>query len=225
MLNDSVATLLGGKASYPDREFESYMGFILGTGTNTCYIEENSNILKAGNLSEKGSMIINIESGGYNRIKRGTMDIEFDNETKDPGDYCFEKMLSGRYQGGLLMKVIEKAAGDGLLSKKFKEEISNIKDITLPEINEFMYYPYSKSKLSMCCSDDANNKHDDHLILCYLIDSIVERAAKLVTINLASVLIKTGKGKNPCRPVCITADGSTFYKLNSLSFIKIQKDL
>jgi len=41
LLNDTVATLLGGKATYPDRVFDSYIGFILGTGTNTCYIEEN----------------------------------------------------------------------------------------------------------------------------------------------------------------------------------------
>ena len=43
LLNDTVATLLGGKAAYPDRKFDSYIGFILGTGTNTCYIEENKN--------------------------------------------------------------------------------------------------------------------------------------------------------------------------------------
>ena len=31
-------------------------------------------------------------------------------------------------------------------------------------------------------------------------------------VNLSAVIIKTGKGQDPCRPVCITADGSTFYK-------------
>ena len=30
-------------------------------------------------------------------------------------------------------------------------------------------------------------------------------------INLASVMIMTKKGLNPCKPVCVTAEGSTFY--------------
>jgi hexokinase len=43
----------------------------------------------------------------------------------------------------------------------------------------------------------------------------VERSAKLIAINLIAVVLKTGKGKDPTRPVCITADGSTFYKLKN----------
>ena len=49
-------------------------------------------------------------------------------------------------------------------------------------------------------------------MLYYLIDSIIERAAKLVAINISAILLKTGQGKKPCKPVCITAEGSTFYK-------------
>jgi hexokinase len=40
LLNDTVSTLLGGKAAYADRQYDSFIGFILGTGTNTCYIEK-----------------------------------------------------------------------------------------------------------------------------------------------------------------------------------------
>ena len=35
------------------------IGFILGTGTNTAYVERNSNITKLKNLDPAGSMIIN----------------------------------------------------------------------------------------------------------------------------------------------------------------------
>lgn len=214
LLNDTVATLLGGMASYPDRVFDSYIGFILGTGTNTCYIEENRNIKKIEDLALKdGSMIINVESGGFNKIPRGFMDLEFDKQTVDPGEYAFEKMLSGRYQGVLITAVIKKAVSDGLLSEEFSDRFSEINEVSLREIDEFLYYPYSQNKLSKCCSAKSPGaKTDDRLVLYYLIDSIVERAAKLVTANFASILIKTGKGKNPCRPVCITAEGSTFYK-------------
>jgi len=52
--------------------------------------------------------------------------------------------------------------------------------------------------------------------LYYLIDRLIERAAKLTAINLSSVVIKSQKGKNPCFPVCIVAEGTTFYQLKSL---------
>jgi hexokinase len=209
LLNDTVATLIGGKASYPDRLFDSYIGFILGTGTNTCYIEENSMIKKVPDVaSREGTMIINMESGGYNRICRGIIDTEFDNGTINPGEYTFEKMISGRYQGELLLSVVKKAACDGLFSRYFEERVSSISGITTREMNDYLYYPYGSNRLSECCMKGS----DDDITLYYLIDSIVERAAKLVMVNLASIMLKTGKGKNPCEPVCITADGSTFYK-------------
>ena len=50
----------------------------------------------------------------------------------------------------------------------------------------------------------------------YLLDGLIERAAKLVAILLSAVVLKTGKGENPCVPVCITAEGTTFYELKSL---------
>lgn len=208
LLNDTVATLLGGRATYMDRVFESYIGFILGTGTNTCYIEENHNIKKARDLADKeGSTIINTESGGYGKAPRGLLDEEFDSETVNPGEYSFEKMISGRYQGGLMLKVIKKAADERLFSQKFTEKIRDIPELTTKDINDFLYYPYSGNKLSRCCSEDS-----DYLVLFYLIDSMTERAAKLVAINLSSIILKIGKGRNPCKPVCITAEGTTFYK-------------
>ncbi len=211
LINDTVATLLGGKATYPNRIFESFIGFILGTGTNTCYIEENKNIKKSEHLCEDGSTIINIESGGYCRAPRGLIDKEFDKKTINPGKYTFEKMISGRYQGGLIAATIKKAIGEGLFSQTFSENFNKIDKITAVDVNDFLYYPYSKNKLSKCCFD----KTDDSIILYHIIDSIIERAAKLVAINLSAILLHTGKGKNPCKPVCIAAEGSTFYKSKS----------
>lgn len=46
----------------------------------------------------------------------------------------------------------------------------------------------------------------------HIIDVIIERAAKLVAINLTVAVLKSGKGQDPLFPVCIAADGSTFYK-------------
>jgi len=56
----------------------------------------------------------------------------------------------------------------------------------------------------------------DRAVVWYVLDDLIERAAKLVAALLASVVLKTDKGKNPCKPVCITAEGTTLYELKSL---------
>ena len=46
IVNDTVATLLAAKATEGDKTYSSYIGFILGTGTNAAYVEKNVNIRK-----------------------------------------------------------------------------------------------------------------------------------------------------------------------------------
>ncbi len=211
MLNDTVATLLAGKASSPGRIFDSYIGFILGTGTNICYAEKCSNVGKVPELKQKdGSVLINIESGAYGKAPRGVMDLEFDSTTVNPGDFAFEKAISGAYQGGLIFTVLKKAAAEGLFSPAFASRLENLKGLASKEIDDFLFYPYGDNTLAVCCA--AADGDGDRMLLYYLIDGILERAAKFVAFSLTAVLEKTGKGYNPCEPACITADGSTFYK-------------
>jgi hexokinase len=211
MLNDTVATLLGGKAAFPDRRFDSFIGLILGTGTNTCYIEENALIRKAPWLAARpGTTIVNIESGGYGKAPRGVIDELFDNNTMDPGRQQFEKMISGAYQGQLLLAIIKAAAADGLFSGQFTERIRLVDQLSSREIDVFCYYPYTDNNILAQYLDPAADA--DRQTLFYLIDAVFERAARLVAANLAAVILKTGKGQNPCLPVCVTAEGTTFYK-------------
>ncbi len=211
VLNDTVATLLAGKAASPARAFDGYMGFILGTGTNTCYSERCRNISKVPHLSEQeGNMLINMESGAYDKVPSGQIDLEFDATTLNPGDFAFEKTISGAYQGGLTLATIRKAAGDGVFSAGFVAELKNFNELASKEIDDFLFYPYGDNPLAKYCAKYGSD--EDRVLLFYLIDNIFERIAKFVTFALTAVLEKTGSGKNPCMPACITADGSTFYK-------------
>ncbi len=211
VLNDTVATLLAGKASSPGRVFDSYIGFILGTGTNICYAEKCSNIGKVPGLRDnEGTMLINMESGAYNKAPRGVMDLELDRTTVNPGDFAFEKAISGAYQGALIHTVLHKAVHDGILTPGFAAAFEGVKSLASKEIDDFLFWPYGSNTLAECCA--ASGKEDDRIALFYLIDGILERAAKYVAFSLTAVLEKTGKGTNPCAPACITADGSTFYK-------------
>jgi hexokinase len=213
ILNDTVATLLAGISAFPNRAFDSYVGFILGTGSNCCYIESNRNITKKSDLQPDREQIINVESGSFGKAPRGKIDLKLDESTLDPGRYTFEKMFSGAYLGALCLKSLQEAGREGLFSKAVTEELLTLKDLETKDINSFMYYPEGDNPLAVSCS---HGQEQDRIAVWYLLNALIERAAKLVAFLLSSVVLKTDRGKNPCAPVCITAEGTTFYELKSL---------
>ncbi|MHC5184572.1 MAG: hexokinase family protein [Planctomycetota bacterium] len=212
LLNDTVATLLAG-VGYKKRTFSSYIGFILGTGTNTCYIEKNSNILKQKELSSESSMIINTESGGIVGIHRGELDLELDQTTNNPGVHAFEKTISGAYLGSLALLTMKAAAADGLLSEHTANAIQNMDDLDTKDVNDFMFYAYGDNPLAKACS---NGNPQDRQFIYIIAERLVERAAKLAAINLSAMAIKSQQGTDPVRPICIVAEGTTFCHMKNL---------
>lgn len=211
ILNDTVATLLAGKAACMGKAYDGYIGYILGTGTNTCYIEENSAIGKVKGL-KPGSMLINMESGGYDKAVRGSIDEEMDNATINPGQYAFEKMISGQYLGHVIHTAVLKAVSDKLFSSAAGDRLISLGELVTIDADEFMRNPFGIGKLASCFhKDDADGRER----LYYIIDGILERAARLVAVNLISIIMKTDMGRSPLKPVCIATEGSTFYKLKS----------
>jgi hexokinase len=212
LLNDSVATLLAGKSASFGRKYDSFIGFILGTGTNTCYIESNRNILKINNIDPSKSQIINIESGGFGKIEQTDIDIAFDNTTINPGSYKFEKMFAGTYFGGLCLTTLKSAASDGVFKGDSASGILSLSELSSEDVNKFVsnhcsghgpLYPFMSDKF-----DEEN--------CIEIIDSLINRSAKLVAANMASVILKTNKGKSAERPILITIEGTTFYKMHKL---------
>ena len=118
IVNDTVATLLAAKAVEGDRTYSSYIGFILGTGTNTAYVERNSNITKVAGLDRSGSMIINAESGSFDKLERSKFDLAMDAKQMDPGHNPLEKMIAGGYLGAVGLEVYKAAAKEGMFSAK-----------------------------------------------------------------------------------------------------------
>jgi len=212
LLNDTVATLLAGKSASFGKSYDSFIGYILGTGTNTCYIEANRNILKNPELDSNKSMIINIESGNFGKAHRSDLDISFDNTTMNPGNYTFEKMFSGGYLGGLYLTVLKAAASEGILSDQSSGKLNKIRELSTGEANSFIADSNSSVNILSVCLTEGHDRRVCEII----IDTLIDRAAKLVAANLAAVVLKTGKGTEPERPVLITIDGTTFYKLHNL---------
>lgn len=214
LLNDTVATLLAGCASFQERVFSTHIGFILGTGTNCCYVEQNRNITKKSGLDPTRNQIINIESGSFGKAPRGSIDLQFDQSTLDAGLSTFEKMISGAYLGPLCLKSARVAAQHGLFSSTAARNLDRIDQIDTKDIDDFMHQP--KGDSNPLASSLNTTSADDVITLYCLIDRLIERAAKLTAINLSSVVLKSGQGENPCEPVCIVAEGATFYGLRSL---------
>lgn len=211
VLNDTVATLLAGQSVEAGKQFGGYIGFILGTGTNVAYVEDNRNITKLPGL-KPGRQIINVESGNF--VGRpGKLDELFFSTTKQPAIYHFEKMISGAYQGPLCQLLIEKAVEEGILSKTFGERFEAFKPLSTTVMSNYLEMPFNQDYALVKC---VQGNEEDAIALWHLIDNLISKAAKLTAANLTAAVLASGQGKDPRRPVCINADGTTFYKTEFL---------
>ena len=204
ILNDTVTTLLAAQAKNHNGSFDGCIGFILGTGTNTAYIERNANITKMDpSISREGSQIVNVESGNLD-LCLGDIDRAFLDSTVEPGKYCFEKMISGAYLGPLAHKVLEFAVREGLFSEGFKAGFGKLASLSTKDMNDFMLD--NPCRLAEIASDEA-----DYDALTDILGSMITRVAKLTAANLASAVLATDYGKDEDHPVLINADGTTFH--------------
>ena len=204
IVNDTVATLLAAKAAYKG-DASTYIGFILGTGTNTAYVERNSNIKKLS-LSE-GSQIINVESGCL-KLELSEIDEEFMKTTKDSNSYHLEKKISGAYLGPFALFVLKKAAEEGVFSSQSVEKLSGMNDLETKDVGGFLREAGDFSNPLSFFSANKEDAKNAYIIM----RSIVERSGKLTALNLTAAVIASGEGDDPRRPVVINADGTTFYK-------------
>ncbi len=214
ILNDTVATLLAGRSAFGLRSFDSYIGFILGTGSNASYIENNSCIGKLKDLDPRRQQVINIESGNFSKAPRGEVDRLFDSTTSNPGRYTFEKMYSGAYFGPLFLHVLKQAAEDGLFSGATVQGIAGVQSLSTRDIGTVLTRPLSSDNpLSFFFQ---GKRRSDAFVLFYLIDDLLDRSARLAASALSAIVLQSQRGGDPYRPVCINADGSVFYGLKFL---------
>ena len=208
LLNDTVATLLAGKTAEKSGRFSAYIGLILGTGINASYSERNINIIKRPGLPAGGSQIINMEAGGYMRAPHGDIDEIFYGTTSDPSTFHYEKNVSGCYIGPLAFTVLNQAAAENAFSDGFGSVIKRIKG-------------FSSQDLSFLLSDgilpggmETSAEGNDLETARSLCRAVTDRAAFLAAAGISSIVLKTGRGGPGDKPVCICADGSTFWKLD-----------
>jgi len=216
VVNDTVATLLAAKATEGDNHYSSYLGFILGTGTNTAYVEQNRNITKVEGLDPNGSMIINSESGSFDKVTQSAFDAAMDAKQIDPGHNKFEKMIAGGYLGGVGLEVYKAAAKAKLFSDRAVAMIGGLGSLETMDFDNFCasYRKEGRDNPLDAIFADA----DDARMARRLGIPVFERAAVLTAIHLAAFCIKSGAGLDPTMPIAINADGSTYYKTRAIPF-------
>ena len=191
VLNDTVATLLAGKAAHQSAEGSAFLGFILGTGTNAAAVE-------AGEIR-------NAESGEFDKLVRSEFDLEFDSTTSDPGCAVFEKMISGAYLGPLGRVVLRAAAREGMFGSGTAEAFGRLGALSTRELDAFAAGETPSFAASVA---DADLEPARELARC-----VFRRAARLTAVHLAAFVRRQG-----ARHVVLTVDGSTYYKTRSVPF-------
>lgn len=198
ILNDTVATLLGGMAT-TDKKYSTYLGYIYGTGTNVCCIVDTDKITKVKNLP-KGKMLVNMECGGYNGFVLGDFDKSAIARTDNPDRQLFEKMTSGKYLSEIIFEALCVAEREG----EFQAPV-DVCEIQLKDVSEFLLDANDcKMKAMFNCKEDIDFAKE----VC---KQLIERAAKLGAVVNGATAIATCDDKS--LPVAIVCEGTTFNKL------------
>ncbi|MFA5505274.1 MAG: hypothetical protein WC314_11395 [Vulcanimicrobiota bacterium] len=117
VLNDTVASLLGGAHLYAEPRFgNNYIGLILGTGINMAGVFTPQQLTK---VKTEQPMVVNLESGNYHPPYLTEFDEAVDRESVSPGTQRLEKATSGHYLPYLFNQlrpgVLDPAVGTGAL--------------------------------------------------------------------------------------------------------------
>jgi hexokinase len=208
LLNDTVATLLAGKAS-GEEAYDRHVGFILGTGTNIAYLEQNQNILKAANADASGFQAVNVESGGFSKAPRGDIDIALDQESEAPGGNLFEKMISGRYLLDIALAALEKGAEENLFDGDLGWWAGSLERLDHGQMDDLLRTGGAG------IPEFANLSNEDLKSIRSIMGAVIERAGKLAAVNITAAVVKAvGGTADPA--ACITIDGATYYRASGL---------
>ena len=208
VFNDTIG--VAAAMSNKSKSYDGFIGLVTGTGTNTCYPEQSRHITKLSHPYE-GTMYINVESGEYAGMQRGKADYYLDKESGRPGSALLEKMISGGYIGQLFWQTISIAVEQGLVSGSLIKAFHAAKPPDTLDFSRFMgSKPTCDAYTRMCgCKSDR-------ALLKAIGTSLIKRGAKLIALEIAGAAVRSGKGLNPDRPICIISEGTTYYSLPGL---------
>lgn len=195
VINDTVAVLLA--AAYKLGKVN--VGSIYATGHNTCYYETYQNM-------GKPAMVINMESGGFNKLAINKYDYKLDMESEKPYEQRLEKMVSGRYMGELLSYCLDDAWQTGKL--EFTSiDISRILSDNSDNLADVCKLLTDKTKLTI--------ETEDAIWVKALAETIASRSARVVVATYCGIMWHLyPNGEIPQQFVAV--DGSVYEKMPTI---------
>ena len=112
-------------------------------------------------------------------------------------------MTAGVYLGELCRLMLRAAADEGLLDPKTAENARNLGRIDSAVIDAWA----SGEQLEDFCGSVEDREFVKTLCL-----AVFERSARCMCTNLAAIMLLTGEGSDPEKPVCVCAEGSLVQK-------------
>jgi hexokinase len=213
LVNDTVGTLMSHAYNDPG----TFVGVILGTGTNAAYVEKVSAIPKwKGGPVESGEMIINCEWGAFDNervvLPFNKYDQKMDEESTNPGQQTFEKMISGMYLGEIVRQVIVELVQRRIL----------FGGVSSPEIET--PYKFETAYMSRIERDHTSDLLDTKMVLQELLnipypaprdrrivrricELVATRAARLSAVGVAAVVTEMERVNDGCT---VAIDGSVY---------------
>ncbi|XP_020367618.1 hexokinase-1 isoform X3 [Rhincodon typus] len=215
IVNDTVGTMM--TCAYEDPHCE--VGMIVGTGSNTCYMEEARNTeLVEG---DEGLMCVNMEWGAFG--DNGCLDdirTEYDNAVDDlslnQGKQTYEKMISGMYLGEIVRNVVIDFTRRGFL---FRGQISErLKTRSIFETKFLSQIESDRLALlqvrAILQQLGLDSTCDDSIIVKEVCGAVSKRAAQLCGAGMAAVVDKIRENRDLDHlEITVGVDG-TLYKLH-----------
>ena len=186
VLNDTTATLLAGCSVGRAFGAKQFVGFILGTGTNCACLHYGQ--------------IINMESGNFGAWQCSAVDDQLDALQANRGQYRFEKAVSGAYLGPLTLVAMQQAAQEGLFSAAGASTIGRWQELDTVSLS---------MRLAGQAVPSWELSERDERVMLRIFEGLVDRAALFAAVNMASAIMLDRT--NDLAPVCVNADGSTYY--------------
>lgn len=208
LLNDTVAAMLAGVLSAKNKEYDGYVGLILGTGLNACCAVDTASITKADvSHFPHDKMIVNMEIGNYSGFPRGKVDIALDEGSAMPGSHQFEKMISGAYMGDVILHTLKYACENGLFSEGFRGRIKALAALELKHVVNYLAGITDENPLA-----ELPENESDVSGLGYVVGLLYSRAAEMLGVALCGILECADIGQSALKPACVCAEGTTFHK-------------
>lgn len=189
VMNDTVATLLTAAFQNPVIQ----IGGICGTGHNLCYFEAKH---------PEGPMVVNLESGNFNRLTQTSIDKVLDYQSSDPGKQLLEKQVGGRYLGEICrLGLLAQWDDDG------PEWLASSDSVTSSDIVEWLELGSRREWLES--RGLALSEKDENRLSEWAQGSLV-RSASLVAACLSGIADYLNISEN--NPVGVGIDGSLYLK-------------